>query len=1144
MSPVVGAIEHESQSDWQRKLAERIAEVGDRISAGESVELAALAAEHPAEAEAVERLLPAMQTIAGLRASDSRTPKSTPVRPLAEPGLTGSLGDFQIVRVIGRGGMGVVYEAIQLSLNRRVALKILPMTAAEDPSKLKRFQIEAQAAALLNHPHIVPVYLVGAEKGAHFFAMQLIAGRTLADHIAERRLARLGSAQLGFALGQSLDLAQFAAEIGKSAALALHHAHAQGILHRDVKPSNLLIEESGRLWVADFGLARIAGECDQTSTGDLLGTPRYMSPEQVIGARTVVDHRTDVYSLGATLYELITLEPAFAGVNRVELILRIAHEEPRAPRQVDRSIPRDLETIILKAMAKEPAGRYATAADLADDLARFLDRRPIHARPPGAIDRAAKWSRRNRPTVVAAGVCLSAIALGLIAAAVWSDGMIRRHNTELSAALVHAERVEASTRRLLYDSQLRLAQQSSNSGQVEFAQELLEKLRPQRGQPDLRGFEWNYLWRECHRDVTSLVSHEMPVSAMVVSPDDRTLVSSDFEGVIVVEDLEARSERMRFQAHDGEISTLAISPDGQTLLSVYLPERKGAEVKLWNVQTGRFIGAVPGLSRELVCSQFSADSCVLGIAIHPKVDGTLQPWLSFWNFSEGSIRPAHGLAPLAGWALCFSPDGRWLATIEPGAFVVLRNPATGQELKRLPAEGFTATARATFSADGRTLGLADACGAAFWNAESGQVIARFGEGFHTSLVLSGDGQCAAGLPLDRTAVALVRNLGSSPIRVPIENKAGHDLMIGMSSSGRLMASVGRGIPATVYETSGGRVVAQYRGELGSSGFPIFERGDRSLVFSSSDGRVRSWHFDQQDAPIAGLGGHQKEVWALTYTPDGSMLVSASDDHSIKFWDARDGRLQNTLMGHDSLVMALTINRSGTVLASASYDKTVRLWELPSGKPRLVLRGHTDRARAVAFAPDGKALASAGADGTVRLWDPFTGSTLWTYRGHSDTVRAVVVDPSGRLVLSCGDDRTIKGVGVADGREQFSLACPKQTSSMAFSPDGTILAVGDDWGNVSFWDVGTWSRRSMVKGSDANVWGLAFSPDGRTLAAACDDDKVRLWDPVSGQVVLVLDGHPTRVNAVVFSPDGHTLASADHSGKVKLWQAAPGPKAQP
>ena len=340
--------------------------------------------------------------------------------------------------------MGVVFEAVQVSLGRRVALKILPLAAAIDPRHLQRFQLEAQAAAHLHHPHIVPIHAVGCDRGVHYYAMQFVEGRSLADLVREtrreagraagRRLragrrppARAGrrtpsrrrpsstppprpSREPSGSARSSRDLApaRSAARLGIQAAEALEHAHALGVLHRDIKPANLLVEPSGHLWVADFGLARFGADSDLTRTGDLLGTLRYMSPEQAMARRVVVDHRTDIYSLGATLYELLTARPAFDGHDRQELLRRIADEDPTPPRQLDPAIPRDLETIVLKAMAKEPEGRYATAQELADDLRRFLADEPIRARRPGPAERLAKWARRHRVALASATAALVA----------------------------------------------------------------------------------------------------------------------------------------------------------------------------------------------------------------------------------------------------------------------------------------------------------------------------------------------------------------------------------------------------------------------------------------------------------------------------------------------------------------------------------------------------------------------------------------------------------------------------------------------------------------------------------------------------------------------------------------------------------------
>ena len=267
-----------------------------------------------------------------------------------------------IVRVIGRGGMGVVYEAVQKSLNRRVALKILPSSSAEDPTKVKRFLIEAQSAACLQHPHIVPVHLVGSENKLHYYAMQFIEGRTLAEAITTSSRSSESTAPGASHPIRGLCSPRMAADLGRQAALALHFAHEQGIIHRDVKPSNLLIDDSGWLWVSDFGLARIIGQADITLSGPSWERCAYMSPEQAFGKRVIVDHRTDIYSLGATLYELITLHPAFDGDDRLELLRRIADEQPRRLSSLRPAIPKDLDTIVLKTLAKDPDERYSTAS--------------------------------------------------------------------------------------------------------------------------------------------------------------------------------------------------------------------------------------------------------------------------------------------------------------------------------------------------------------------------------------------------------------------------------------------------------------------------------------------------------------------------------------------------------------------------------------------------------------------------------------------------------------------------------------------------------------------------------------------------------------------------------------------------------------
>ncbi len=418
---------------------------------------------------------------AALKASDS-VPGAAPAEPV--PPLHSRLGDYHLLREVGRGGMGVVYEAHQLSLGRRVALKVLPFSAAVDPKQRQRFQIEAQAAGQLHHPHIVPVFGVGCDRGIHYYVMQFVDGRSLAALIRDLRsgeAASPGSAttgrlvQIEQALGtpsgtpgagrssavrleagadeplpdarpvdeprsapstllgapaseptllgavhQDPAFFRNVARLGIEAALALDHAHALGILHRDIKPANLLIDRGGSVWITDFGLARFAGDKSLTGTGDVVGTLRYMSPEQALARRGVVDQRTDVYALGATLYELLAMEPAFGGQDHQELLRQIALEEPIPPRRKNPAVPRDLETIVLKAMAKDPAGRYATAQELSEDLRRFLDDEPIMGHRPGALERTLRRARRRKELVVTAAAILG-LSLLIGSAAIWRE---------------------------------------------------------------------------------------------------------------------------------------------------------------------------------------------------------------------------------------------------------------------------------------------------------------------------------------------------------------------------------------------------------------------------------------------------------------------------------------------------------------------------------------------------------------------------------------------------------------------------------------------------------------------------------------------------------------------------------------------------
>lgn len=412
------------------QLDELVAQLSARVELGEPIDLTALTADCPQYREQLEMLLPTLQAVVELEhclgnkteslATSTRNVSISPSDRQQEEAVAGQLGDFRILRELGRGGMGIVYEAEQISLGRRVALKVLPFAAMLDKQQLTRFKNEARAAATLDHPNIVAIHSVGVDRGVHYYAMQLIEGQSLAQVIATLQQEPTSESTTTQVHRQSTlpdyssrEYFRAIARLGIQAAEALDHAHVNGILHRDIKPANLLVDDSGKLWITDFGLARMEQDAGMTMTGDLLGTLRYMSPEQALANRVIVDHRSDIYSLGVTLYELIALRSVFPADDRQELLRQIAFEEPGRLRQFNARIPQDLETIVLKAIEKNPTDRYATAQELAKDLQRFVEDQPIQAKPPSVVERSRKWARRHRTFVGATATVVGLLMVGL-----------------------------------------------------------------------------------------------------------------------------------------------------------------------------------------------------------------------------------------------------------------------------------------------------------------------------------------------------------------------------------------------------------------------------------------------------------------------------------------------------------------------------------------------------------------------------------------------------------------------------------------------------------------------------------------------------------------------------------------------------------
>ncbi len=1114
--------------------------------------------------------------------------------PALDPELAGGkpLGDFRILRQIGRGGMGVVYEAQQLSLGRRVALKVLPFAAALDAKQLQRFKNEAQAAAQLHHQHIVPVYGVGCERGVHYYAMQFIDGHTLATMIAELRKQRRleageGAASTGSAdgslrerssppasgAGRSPDVRlptpapngdtapvaaisterpatspaffRTMASLGMQAAEALEHAHQMGVTHRDVKPANLLIDLRGNLWITDFGLAQFQSDNRLTLTGDILGTLRYMSPEAALAKRVLVDHRTDVYSLGATLYELVTLEPVFNGVDRHELLRQIAFEEPKPPRRVNKAMPAELETIVLKALEKNPAERYGTAQELADDLERFLKDEPIRARRPSLVQRGRKWARRHRPVVASAMVATAAVLAIAIVALLISLGNISAALEEKSDALGEKSAALEREKETTYLQRTALAGRELAAGNVGRAEELLDGCAEH-----LRGWEWHFLKRQRYYGNPTPLEHPATVSRVALSPDGRQLASVCMNGTFQIRNARTGEVLHKLEQHlvlgrGALCRALAYSPDSRSLVAA----GHDGIVRVWDATTGKLMHSLTGHKGPAWQAAFSRDSQKL-------VSGSADKTVRLWDVASGKLLQEFSEHPAAVKGVAFRPDGRSVVAACDDGTVKVWDRQTGRETFSFRGELLAYPAHAWFSPDTRRLGWACWDGVIkIWDTTTGELEIDKQTNMHQcrAIVFHPDGKRIALAGFDGT------------------------LRLLDASKGREMLTI-FAHPSLVADA-------------------VFSHDGNKLASASYDHTVRIWDATPLDGdPLAGqcvtLTGHKQLVSGVAFSPDGRWLASSSWDGTVKLWETSVARpesskgveqpqttpfedsgratqpaafpLRYTLRGHSGNVIGVAFSSDKRTLASGSWDKTVKLWDLqaPLGDSLTELRtiSCSERVTGIALSPDGRLLAIGQKNG-IAFHDPATGSKVYPFRPTPAPVPAVAFSPDSRHLGSAGaSDPAIKFWDVAGKKMNFEIRhYSNPNASVAISPDGRLIAApgrleAAAGPTVKIWEVLDWDpkrsekpykERHTLSGHAGYVWKVIFSPDGRYLASGSWDSTIKVWDlkpdPKTGKLpeAVTLRGHAGIIYGLAFSPDGRRLASASgsaHHGEVRVWDA--------
>jgi WD40 repeat protein/tetratricopeptide (TPR) repeat protein len=1081
-----------SSSSDRNPVEELAAEFLDRKRRGERPTLEDYCRRHPELADDIRELFPVLLRVEDLGGDGSGAATGGPP-PCTGPRLA-RLGDYRILREVGRGGMAIVYEAEQESLGRRVALKVLPDSALSDARQVLRFQREAKAAARLHHTNIVPVFGVGRDDGHHYYVMQFIPGMGLDAVLEElKRLRRGGSgtgqlpsrtasrgpvsaadvaeaivtgrfalADPGHAAGEdgvadtptaaatvplgdpqpapaepplpSLSLPGASADslarpdpdraffrsvarIGFQVAEALEYANRQGILHRDVKPSNLLLDPKGNVWVADFGLAKAADTEDLTHSGDIVGTVRYMAPERFQGK---CEPRSDVYALGLTLYELLALRPAFAAADRQALIQRVMTEEPARLRTVVPHLPRDLETIVEKAITREPAGRYASAAAMAEDLRAFLEGRPIRARRAGAAERLAKWARR-RPAIAALASALLVAMVGLLGLGVWSYARINRALAESQKAL------EAETKALGAE---RKALEAAVEG--EYKALLNETIGKIEAKPE----NWQ---EDSLKNLKRLAGFETPARDPVRLRSLAVTVLMDF-GV---------KEVRRLRGHSGRVWSIDFSPDGRTMATL----DHGGRVRLWEFPSGRLLRS-----------------------IHDPSAQKLPP------FHSQSPRPI----------VQFDPLGRYLAYT-----------TWSHSVEFLPLDGHKAPA-----------------------------------------VKPKSGVPPRALSFDRAGKVLV--VGWADGRIDLLDAA-----TGATKSSRRTTAKLGGIDRRVALDRGpGDFHFVPCGPISPEGHGLAEWSPTSAGVS-----LRIVGLAEHETSIlvntnANLLASTANLLAPTcFRPDGAVLATGGEEQ-VALCDVRTGKEIAVLHhpdGYQESPTDVAFSPRGDLLAEVGYRGTLRLWDPDSEKSLLRLRTGLGELHSLAWSPDGLHLAIGGTEAVILYQLTGRGARHFVAQESRTYPTALAPHPHQALVASGNDQGEIELLDARSGRVvKRWVAYPSSTERIgvwpvAFDPSGSLIAAGPDaHGFITIWEERTGQLRCRLTGYQGRVMSLDWDPAGRRIASGTDRGEVLIYDVATGTAVRAWQrGSYIPGPIVAFLEGGGALVVGQANGLIEVLDVATG-----
>jgi WD40 repeat protein/serine/threonine protein kinase len=1019
---------------------------------------------------------------------------------------------YEILGRLGRGGMGIVYKARHEKLNRIVAVKMILAGEDADADKLARFHVEAEAVARLRHPNIVEIYDIGIANGMPYIVLEYLPGGSLKEIFL-----------------QSPQPPRRCADLLATLAQAIHTAHLAGIVHRDLKPSNVLLAEDGSAKITDFGLAKRREAEGQTQTGQIMGTPEYMAPEQARGESKSVGPAADVYALGAILYEGLTGQPPCRGCSTMETLQKVLSDEPVPPRQLVAGIPPDLETVCLKALRKEASERYATAQEFADELDRFLHEEPVRARALSRLEHVSRWCRR-KPTQ--AGLMAASIGLMLMVSLAIILGFyqvqLRQEHEETEKALAAEREADQREKRYLYLNDIYMADRLYQENQLLRARQLLENCAVNQ-----RGWEWRYLDRITKADLVSLTGHTQSVHTLTLAPNQRWLVSGSGDGSLVFWERATGKRLLEMPGDSGPVWGVTFSPDGRRLTSVAGSGRNAGELIVWDLGRGSDLNP-----REVIRTRmnnrlgqwaavgYHPNKPVLAVATgarRGRPGGLLLLDAHGEEFRRWSGKPDHGCVTLA-----WSPDGHWLAASFVPAQraggkgeVVVVDPDKAQLVYRFEANGGQTTTLA-FSPDGRTL----ACG-------------------------GGDN------------LIELRDACKFTLRKMCCGHAGPVTSLTFTSDGRLVSG-SRDTTVRIWDQQSGQEMFVRRGHYGPVRCVAIE--PTGLIYSGSDDiTIKAWRAENpQESEAHRL--HKGAATAVAFSPDGSALISVGLDGAV--WRIDPTGVERPRLLHQEqrplrqvgfLPQSQTIFVAGGDDEPGRADGTIRLLDACEGQLSAELDTQLALVTSLSVSRDGRRLSVVGRtrqhDAVIQIWDMTSDpprshvippellpGTAVSAQLYSDGNRLIAMlsqlnnflKPSYVLLDLSKAPRLIPGTRYPIGDPCFAV----------FSKDESLMFLGgQDQGfnklKVSPSGLFNLARYSGHAGAIRNG---ALSPDEKLFATASEDGTIRIWDREADRELLVLRGDSSPMNDVAFSSTGDLLAAAQGSGTVRVWSGGPRPKA--